>query len=247
MDREGTNLKQLTHFDGSYAPQWSPDSQKIIFLSYGPRNLFDPRIWQGVDRKFAIWTVDIDGENLRQLIPGHSKGNHSPSWSPDGNFIVWNRGSHLWMADSRGRNVRPLTPSTSDYNTVSRWSADSQTIYVSDGDQTQKPNPQCTTQTLTAINLNDLSNLRKVQQPFKPILQEQTGSFRYCVDQGKLFKVDSQERTSQLVEFTRPSFFESATVAPNQKTLIVGFRIKGGLYNSIWALKLKEQPSKAKF
>lgn len=243
MDIEGTNLKQLTHFEGDYAPQWSPNSQQIIFYSYGSNNFFDPRNWGGVDtRKSAIWTVDIDGENLRQLTPNQSKGDRNPSWSPDGKCIVWirnNRGDNLWIADSQGQNARPLTNEKNEFYAESKWSADSQTIYISSNEEPHSPSP-CSTQTWTAIDINDQNNPHTVNHPVKPILREQTNHFNYCVDQGKLFKVDRQNNTHQAFEFPGLAIVGNSTITTDQKTLIFGLVMKGGGKASILLLKLNE-------
>ena len=56
-------------------PSWSPDGTKITFQGFH----------QGY---FHIWTIDADGENLKQI----TKGNHDdrePSWNSDGDTIVY--------------------------------------------------------------------------------------------------------------------------------------------------------------
>lgn len=248
MDVKGTKLQQLTHFDGDSSPQWSPDSRKIIFVSFGPKNLFDPRNWGGVEtRKSSIWTVDIDGKNLRQLVPSHSKGDYKPSWSPNGKHIVWTRGNYLWIADTQGQKARPLATSTGGLFAELKWSSDSQTLYISSGGETQRAHPQCTVQTWTAIDIIDQNNPRQVQKPFEPVLQESVGSFRYCVDQSNVFKLDHRNRKSQLLEYAGGRSFERAMITLDRKTLIVGFTVKGSLYDSILALKLKEKLSTSKF
>lgn len=247
MDSEGNNLKQLTHFGRESVPQWSPDGQKIIFGSYGPKDLID-------NRKSAIWTVDIDGKNLRQLIPSHAKGDRNPSWSPDGQYILWtrnNRFDNLWIADSQGQNARPLTAKPNEVYAKSKWSTDSQTLYTLSADTStlvttsEEPPPlpfPCTTQTWTAIDIRDRNNRRTVKQPFTPILQEQNSPFYYCVDQDKLFKIDRHSNTLQVFDFPGLTGTEYAIIAPDQKTLIFGLVRKGG-GDSILALKLKGEPS----
>lgn len=80
----------------------SPDGSKIAFTSTG-----------GTGGTFGLFSMDPDGGNLQHL----TKDGNYPSWSPDGNFIVFTRHSrefsddngHLWIMDSNGENKRQLT------------------------------------------------------------------------------------------------------------------------------------------
>ena len=130
MDINGGNLRELSHFGWDMSPQWSPDSQKIIFQSYGPKNHLDPRNLWGDPRDFSIWVVDVNGKNAKQFTPRHSETDQYPSWSPDGQHVVWTRGNKLWIADSKGQNPHPIKKSTGGYPTVSRWSVDLSLIHI---------------------------------------------------------------------------------------------------------------------
>ncbi len=61
------------------APAWSPDGQYITFESN--RGSF-------ISAFYAIFVVDRNGKNLRQLTPFWLNANH-PVWSPDGKQIVF--------------------------------------------------------------------------------------------------------------------------------------------------------------
>jgi TolB protein len=86
VDRDGTELKRLTHFDVYTAEGiLSPDGKRIVFTSLESGDL-------------EIYTMNVDGTDVRRLThtPGYDGG---PWWSPDGKKIVY-RANH--PADSSG-------------------------------------------------------------------------------------------------------------------------------------------------
>jgi TolB protein len=80
VNRDGTNLKRLTHNDVYTAEGvLSPDGKKIVFTSLK-------------DGDLDIYTMNVDGTNVRRLTntPGYDGG---AWWSPDGKQIVY-RANH---------------------------------------------------------------------------------------------------------------------------------------------------------
>jgi TolB protein len=68
---------------------WSPDGSKLAFQY----NLVDPRYTGSFKTQVAIWIVDADGSNLRQVTqrsPGTS-WDAGPQWSPDGTRLAFFR------------------------------------------------------------------------------------------------------------------------------------------------------------
>ena len=62
---------------------WSPDGTRLAFAA---ENLgSDDPYWAR-----HIWVIEADGSNMVQLTSGH-QWDGSPSWSPDGNQIVFQR------------------------------------------------------------------------------------------------------------------------------------------------------------
>ena len=80
VNRDGTNLRRLTHYDVYTAEGvLSPDGKKIVFTSLK-------------DGDLDIYTMNADGTNVRRLTntPGYDGG---AWWSPDGKQIVY-RANH---------------------------------------------------------------------------------------------------------------------------------------------------------
>lgn len=78
-----------------------------------------------------IYTVDADGGNLKQLTFAGGI-NTSPSFSPDGNRIVFvsNRGGspQIYMMNSDGTDQQRITFNEGNYNTSPAWSPDGKSI-----------------------------------------------------------------------------------------------------------------------
>jgi TolB protein len=80
MDRDGSNVKQVTSSGGaSFAPFFTPDGQRIIFSS----NLKDPK-----GRNFDLFLVNLDGTGLEQ-ITFSPVFDGFPMFSPDGKRLVF--------------------------------------------------------------------------------------------------------------------------------------------------------------
>jgi TolB protein len=74
---------------GAHTPAWSPDGSKVAFSYSLVREDYDAAL----DLQRAIWIVDADGTDRRQLTqltPGNS-WDDEPQWSPDGSRLVFTR------------------------------------------------------------------------------------------------------------------------------------------------------------
>lgn len=80
--------------NGDSAPAWSPSGDQVVFSRID---------MNASDRYSSIWVVNRDGSGLRRIaISGCF--NRDPTWSPDGNRIVfWSSRDHC------GENGQPLT------------------------------------------------------------------------------------------------------------------------------------------
>jgi Tol biopolymer transport system component len=116
IDEDGTNETRLT---SGARPSWSPDGQKIAFVSI-------PRDGKPSD----IYVLDADGTNKARLAEDAAAG-HGPAWSPDGEQIAFVRNVHnategsetaqtaqdLYVIDEDGTDETRLTKSDSDPET----------------------------------------------------------------------------------------------------------------------------------
>ncbi len=96
---DGTGLQQLTqHRAEDNAPAWSPDGQKIAFVSY--RNVIEG----------GIFLMNADGSNIEELT---SSGEDYPSWSSDGTQLACtaHRGTnvHIGIMNVNGNDLKLIT------------------------------------------------------------------------------------------------------------------------------------------
>jgi len=96
MDENGKNAQQLTFEPGlNAAPFWSPDGEKIVFLSER-------------DGLRQIYTMDRDGNNVQKITDIQREFVGAPAWSPDGKWIAFGCGDKdswgLYRIDPEGRN-----------------------------------------------------------------------------------------------------------------------------------------------
>lgn len=97
----------ITGRDGwAYDPAWSPAGDRIAYVSTEPGN-------------DEIYTINVDGSDLRRLTSNTWEWDKHPSWSPDGRQIVFysNRATgrrQIWIMSADGSGPRNL--SNSPYN-----------------------------------------------------------------------------------------------------------------------------------
>lgn len=80
VNLSGGQAQPLTQdFAWNIHPAVSPDGNKVAFIS---------------DRGGLsnVWTMNIDGSDLRQITKEKNNLIHSPKWSPDGEYLVVNKG-----------------------------------------------------------------------------------------------------------------------------------------------------------
>ncbi|MAF12801.1 hypothetical protein CMK11_20315 [Candidatus Poribacteria bacterium] len=109
MDADGSNITRLTHNDATdTTPTWLPDGRIAFQRHSGPSR---------ASGKAAIYSVDADGSDERWLMSMDEW--QTPSWSPDGQHIVFASGSAgrnpLYIADADGGSVERVTDGVSNY------------------------------------------------------------------------------------------------------------------------------------
>jgi len=128
MDADGENQQRLTNnpkFDIS--PSWSPDGKRIVFMSDRDGHVIDNIPGLPI---FEIYVMDADGGN-QQNLTNDPKNDASPSWSSDGERIVFmserDGNSEIYVMDADGKNQQRLTENDF-YDTHPSWSPDGQRI-----------------------------------------------------------------------------------------------------------------------
>ncbi len=82
-------------------PQLSPDGRTVAY-TVGVVNMTDNRVLT------HIYTVNIDGSNVRQLTKGNAS-HSSPRWSPDGGHIAYVTGGQIWTMENDGDDTKQVT------------------------------------------------------------------------------------------------------------------------------------------
>jgi sugar lactone lactonase YvrE len=111
-------------------PRWSPDGTQLLFYRW-------PIGSDGVPTGSALYLVDADGENLREIAAPPFAGD--AEWSPDGSTIAF--GTYPWHADRMGdvpgwgvaRNVYTVQPDGTDLVQLTTDGVSSAPSWTSDG------------------------------------------------------------------------------------------------------------------
>lgn len=106
MNADGTSQEQLTNSaDGieKRGPGWSPDGMRILFsCRIGP-------IGGNGLKTFEICVMDaVVGAPITRLTFNNAQ-DLTPTWSPDGQAVVFHRGNQLWVMYADGSGQTPLT------------------------------------------------------------------------------------------------------------------------------------------
>jgi TolB protein len=119
---ESTQLTTGTSFDGN--PGWSPDYERIVFVSDRDRG----------NRQNDIYTMAADGSDVQRITTGRIESFWSPKFSPDGREIAFSlqqQGEYyLGVMNADGRLGRPLA-GPYDFVEFPSWTRDGKEIYFS--------------------------------------------------------------------------------------------------------------------
>ena len=122
VNPDSAEIKQLTFEGNNTEPSFSPDGEKIAFIS--DRCAKPSRASGG--GKAHIYMMESDGSDQKLAIDDAVLFEHSlasPAWSPNGKYIAFKcQASGIWVMDSDGTNARRLTVMTGDTSPV--WAPD---------------------------------------------------------------------------------------------------------------------------
>ena len=77
-------------------PRYSPDGAELVFVS-------------DRDGSENLWVARADGTDPRQLTDTRRDSYMSPLWTPDGEYVIANKGSQLWLYHEDGGSGIQLT------------------------------------------------------------------------------------------------------------------------------------------
>jgi Tol biopolymer transport system component len=126
MNLDGSNLEMITNIpEGVCQPRWSPNGERIIFISPCKRNMIS---YPGA----SLFIVNADGSGLIPLpsVPG---GDYDPSWSPDGKQVAFtslrkNGVPGIFIMDLNDYTVKSLVEDETRAISQPAWSPDGKHI-----------------------------------------------------------------------------------------------------------------------
>jgi Tol biopolymer transport system component len=95
-EADGSSAVNIANSADHRNPRWSPDGQKLVFLSNRSGN------WD-------VWVAQADGTNHRNLTQSTGIDESAPAWSPDGTKIAFSRPSGVWVMSSDGTLPTQIT------------------------------------------------------------------------------------------------------------------------------------------
>ncbi|HID84296.1 MAG TPA: serine/threonine-protein kinase [Anaerolineales bacterium] len=105
--------------DGACQPAWSPDGQRLAFITPCTRN-------QVRYENARIMLLDLQSGTMEVLVPP-SQGDYDPAWSPDGNFLAFTslRDGHpqIYLYNLKTQSLTNLSQNAYD-DFMPAWSPD---------------------------------------------------------------------------------------------------------------------------
>ena len=238
MDADGGNPQNLTNDpNGDSSPSWSPDGKRIAFVSDR-----DKKVKNFVPTS-EIYVMEADGGNPQNLT---NNGSHdqNPSWSPDGERIVFSseRDGHfigevgitseIYVMDTDGGNQQRLTNNRkNDWDPT--WSPDGERIAFASDRKGDLENFEIYVMDADGGNQQRLTNNRKNDwDPTWSPDGERIAFASYRDGNSEIYVIDAdggnlQNLTNNRHSDTAPAWYDPAfAVAPAGKKFTMWGRLK---------------------
>jgi Tol biopolymer transport system component len=107
MNPDGSDIRQLTNLgpdSNAFWESWSPDGKLIVFNEYRPPDFLG-----------ELWLMNADGSNQRLLLADTDFDDERPSFTPDGNSVVFSRcrldieACAVFQIEVNGGSIRAVT------------------------------------------------------------------------------------------------------------------------------------------
>ena len=107
MNADGSRVRQVTRVTAGkpfatdvLRPAWSPDGKQLVFEVQNLETADPPN-------RRALFIVNVDGSDLRQLTPWSLNAGDDPDWSPDGKLILFRTVS---ISNRHHGNIHTIRP-----------------------------------------------------------------------------------------------------------------------------------------
>src|SRR5215831_12189683 len=136
VEVSSASAKQITEGNdwNDSDPQWSPDGNRIAFVSNRTGKEYEE------NRNTDVWVINADGTGSLTKISDHDEADNQPRWSPDGKRIAFTGEVHerdhpkIWLASATGGSASTSAASGLDLIPGGlEWSEDGKSIYFETG------------------------------------------------------------------------------------------------------------------